>query len=190
MYKKNLIVGCGSEIENIYGGIHSLRNNKDSWYPLGFHQHKNSITIDIDHRSKPDIVMDFCSNDILEFRKSNPFKFELIVLENLPVSIYLNAQKFNNLAKNTILMLSTTGAVLIPRAFNTELIISKFRQFGVECTLQSIEPSLIYKQISSLTNNYADEYISNYVNNNKLIEMMTKRPSMPFLFFKKSYSLQ
>lgn len=183
MYKKNLIVGCGSKIENIYGGIPSIRKNKDSWYPLGFHQHKNSTTIDIDQRSKPDIVMDFCSDDISELRKSNPFKFELIVLENLPISIYLNTNKFNNLVKNTISILSASGVVLIPRAFNTTLIINKFCEFGFECKFQSIDPSLIYKHLSSLTNNNADEFISNYINNNRLVEVMTKRPAMPFLLF-------
>lgn len=181
LYKKNLIVGCGSEIENIYGGVKSTGNALSGWYPHKFHQHKNSITADIDPRSNPDVVIDICTNNIIEVRdKLGLNYFEFIVLENLPTSIYLNKDKFCLLARNITLITSFSGVILIPKVFNCQMIANVFSLYGVLVKQCSTDPDLIYNYISILTNNRAEEYIVNYKNNREL-SMRAKGNSMPYM---------
>lgn len=183
---KNLIIGCGSAIESIYGQNSIIAGREHEWYPSNFHKHKNSITVDIDPRSRPDVILDICTTNIVSLtRKLGVRRFEFVALENLPVSIYLDSNKVMALARNLLLITRDTAEILIPRAFDSQRLINVFESYGFFAKLSSCDPGLIYKQISLLTNNRADEYIINYKNRSRF-SIMARNRSLPYILFSRT----
>ncbi len=161
---RTIVIGCGSTIENAWGG--PVRYYHESGecgnYPHALHIHTNCTTVDIDARCNPSVVLDFTASNYLELiHKLGREKFDLIVLENLPYRIYREEYKFRNLVKNCHYILSEIGQVFIPlvQGEEVERVEWVFSRLCFRLIHASYDFSRIYPIISAFTGRYADEFI-------------------------------
>ena len=180
-----LVIGCGSSVENGYGGHDTSLNSP--WCAYRHHDHKNCVTVDIDAICSPDVVMDFTTGNTFEITKNfKGKKFDLIVLENLPTTIYYNNNnKIYNLVRNILLISTETSYVFIPKAVNTMQVIACFYSHGFDLKIQSNDFRLISGIISSFIGREFDNYILGKQIQNKMVKQSTGRETFPYLLFKR-----
>ena len=189
--KKNLVIGCGGEIAATYGGFDALRKRKGCWYPLGFHSHKLCDTIDINPTVKPDFICDITSSMFPTEFKAFHKKFhwyDLVVLENLPTTIFRDSVKLATMARHIHFISSSISKIFIPRSPFPQEVSASFEQFGFIKVSSSHDMSTIFNVISSFICANPNLYIMRNSINNKLIFRDIGRNQIPFLLLKKMIS--
>ena len=178
---KTIVIGCGATIEK--GG--DIRDTPP-WYPFAFHRHSNCITVDNDAACSPSILMDFVTVDVKMINTQLSYqKFDLIVLENLPIDIYYTPEQFIRLIMNCHSILSEIGQVFIPRAMDPALLKKYFTHRGFKLVLEHRDMSVIYPLISAFVGSLADDYITFAQNmNKKMLRSCYRMKGFPYLLFR------
>jgi hypothetical protein len=181
---KTIIIGCGATMEKGFGG--TAKFSGDNWYPHALHTHTHCTTVDINPTCSPSIVLNFTTPNRAELvRKIGNEKFDLIVLENLPLFL-LYKNTLNTIVTNSNYILSEIGHIFIPMVLDTDIerLEKAFSIYGFRLIRKSNDLSLIYPIITAFTGRYADEYMM--MNNLKL--MMLLKPNSAnkkYLLFKR-----
>lgn len=147
---------------------YSKYNDGLSFYPHAIHTHTHCTTVDKNEECSPSVVMDFCVSDYpRHLSLLNKQKFDLIVLENLPFTIYSNKNKLEALVLNCLRFSSEIAQVFIP-LINEEddyfkNIMHYFsKYFILRRKTNETDLTLIYRSISSIAGRYTDEYMTKH----------------------------
>jgi len=183
---KTIVIGCGATVEKIHGldrnvPGHFLR------FAVALHRHSHCVTIDKDPVCSPSVLMDFVmvGRNALQAKLAHQ-KFDLIVLENLPVSIFQCPYRLAALLKNCRSILSATGQVFLPRVVNCPPVIQSFVANGFRLILEHNDMSLIYPIIFSFIGPLANIYIENSKIMNRKTERFANFPGFNYCLFKRS----
>lgn len=132
-------------------------------YPHAIHTHANCLTVDISSSCSPSILMDICKATELELLSHFEHKkFDLVVLENLPLECYFDYSKFVAMVSNCAFILSDIGKIFLPYIPSKAVGYIKcvFALFAFRLIQNSSDCSSMYPTIWKLAGaKYVDEYM-------------------------------